>query len=639
MFLVMKIFRNKWFWIIFAVVAVIAVGFLINSQGPEKPTQEYITETVKQTDLVQYVSATASIIADPDIDLKFQTPGKIEKINIKEGQTVTKNQVLAELESSSLQIQVNSAQAALDLAVANLNLQKAGAKDADIKVSELSVESQQVALNTSKQNLENTKILADQSIDTTKISLDTAQLSYEAAETAFNNAQTDLQNTANLNQQAVDDAYANAKTGINTQLVTVASAMTTADSVLGIENVETNDSFEDYLGVREQQSLINSKIYYENTKNLYNQTLEELNNLSENYNNYEVRLLIDKAQIAINNAILLIDETRSVLDKSVYFSALDTYRASVDTAKSNLTAGKTSLLTLEQAVDNALLTQTSNQDSAQSAVDAAKASLDNSRQNLNTAQNNYNSAIIEWDTKLADAQADVDAKQKAVESAKASLDLKSDGPRAVDLAPYEAQVRQAQATLDAAKNDLEKTKLKSPVDGLIAKVNTEVGENIDTVFVFANVNSKELVLEADIAEADIVKVNVNDPVDITLDAFGDDLIFGGKVASIDPTQTLIEGVTYYQIKIAFTDLDQSLDIKTGMTADVEIKTDERKNVLVVPQRAVLIKDEQKYIRILENNEITEVNVETGLSGSDGLVEIKKNIKPGQEVVTFIKELE
>ena len=74
-----------------------------------------------------------------------------------------------------------------------------------------------------------------------------------------------------------------------------------------------------------------------------------------------------------------------------------------------------------------------------------------------------------------------------------------------------------------------------------------------------------------------------------------------------------------------------------MTANVDIRTDERTDVIAVPRRAVITKDGDKIVRILEGDTIKEISVVTGLRGSDGRIEIISGISEGDKVIVFLEE--
>jgi len=156
-----------------------------------------------------------------------------------------------------------------------------------------------------------------------------------------------------------------------------------------------------------------------------------------------------------------------------------------------------------------------------------------------------------------------------------------------------------------------------------------VGEPVISI-----ISQEPFQIEVDISEIDIGKVDIGDSVEITLDAFPD-YKFLGKVIDIDPAETIIQRVVYYKITVGFEEPDER--IKSGMTANIDIITDSRENVLIIPQRAVLIKNGEKIVRILEGEEIKELQVKTGIQGGQGEIEILSGIKEGDKVITFIKK--
>jgi multidrug efflux pump subunit AcrA (membrane-fusion protein) len=75
-----------------------------------------------------------------------------------------------------------------------------------------------------------------------------------------------------------------------------------------------------------------------------------------------------------------------------------------------------------------------------------------------------------------------------------------------------------------------------------------------------------------------------------------------------------------------------------MTANLDIKTNERKNVLTVPTRAILTEDSSRLVRIVnpDNKTYKNVPIKVGLKGSDGMSEIISGLNIGDRVVTYIR---
>ena len=139
-------------------------------------------------------------------------------------------------------------------------------------------------------------------------------------------------------------------------------------------------------------------------------------------------------------------------------------------------------------------------------------------------------------------------------------------------------------------------------------------------------------VEANVPEADIAKIKVGEAGTVTLDTYGNDIIFNIKVSSIEPAETVVEGVATYKTKFQFLKNDDR--VKSGMTANITVFTDKRENVLTIPQRAVTSQNGEKFVFVDKGNDISEKRViETGLRGVDGNVEILKGLEENESVVT------
>jgi len=138
-------------------------------------------------------------------------------------------------------------------------------------------------------------------------------------------------------------------------------------------------------------------------------------------------------------------------------------------------------------------------------------------------------------------------------------------------------------------------------------------------------------IKANIPEADIAKVKVGDKANVTLDAYEDDVFFPSTVTFIDPAETIIENVSAYKTTFQFDKKDKR--IKSGMTANIDIMTNSRKNVLAVSYRALRTGGGNNVEVLNDNNEIEIKKVKVGMRSSDGRVEIISGLKEGDRVIT------
>ena len=124
---------------------------------------------------------------------------------------------------------------------------------------------------------------------------------------------------------------------------------------------------------------------------------------------------------------------------------------------------------------------------------------------------------------------------------------------------------------------------------------------------------------------------MGDPANVTLDAYGPDVIFSSKVVSIDPAETIRDGVSTYKTILQFNDNDER--VKPGMTANIVVTTEKKEDVVSVPQGAVISRDGKKYLKIQEGKNIFEREVQTGIVSSLGDIEIISGLSEGEVVVT------
>lgn len=237
---------------------------------------------------------------------------------------------------------------------------------------------------------------------------------------------------------------------------------------------------------------------------------------------------------------------------------------------------------------------------------------------------------------VASAEAAVNDASNALAVAEAELKLKEAGYTPEQITQQEASVRQAEARADVVRTQIDNTELKSPIAGVVTKQSAKVGEIVSVnTPVVSLISDAQFEIEANVPEADIARVKVGDGAEVTLDAYGNDIFFKAAVSEVDPAEIVIEGVPTYKVTLQFADKDDR--VKSGMTANVDIETDKRMGVIVVPQRAIFVQNGKKAVRVAgSDGAVRETEVETGLRGSDGNIEIVKGINEGEKVVTFVR---
>ena len=257
-----------------------------------------------------------------------------------------------------------------------------------------------------------------------------------------------------------------------------------------------------------------------------------------------------------------------------------------------------------------------------------KTSLETHQSNINTALTN----ITNSQQAITLAKLGVKSGGGELQALKDNLALVTAEPRQEDIDLYQAQVSQAEAEVKLIENQIKDSVLRTSVAGQITEIGKREGELVqpllqDVIFTILPVSPYDV--EAEIYEEDVVKVNIDNPVNIYLVAFPEQS-FEGKVISIYPAEKLIEGVVYYKVIIAFEAVPQG--IKPGMTADITIKTAEKDNVLIIPKYAVQKKDNKTIVEVLANGKIQEKEVQIGLEGSNDMAEIISGLNEGEKVI-------
>jgi HlyD family secretion protein len=184
----------------------------------------------------------------------------------------------------------------------------------------------------------------------------------------------------------------------------------------------------------------------------------------------------------------------------------------------------------------------------------------------------------------------------------------------------ETRYRQAKANYDAAMEKYriveesgvpiaiasagtaQRLNVTSPMNGVVIRRPVELGDtvmsgvssfNAGTVLMtVADVDT--MIIKAGINEVDIGKVRLNQPVKLSLDAYPK-VKFAGKIQRIAPAARLEEKVKVFDVEIAID--RQGTELRTGMTANIDIVGEKRAKVLTVPVEAIFKKDETEVVYV------------------------------------------
>jgi HlyD family secretion protein len=277
---------------------------------------------------------------------------------------------------------------------------------------------------------------------------------------------------------------------------------------------------------------------------------------------------------------------------------------------------------------------------SQSQLDSARASLEQAQGDFSRTNENYRAGIV--------ADADLQHAQAALDTARAAY------------ATAEHQIEQSRAVLNASRDDLSKTTVRSPIDGIITALRIKAGEvtvvgtmnNPGTqLMTISDMTTVQAVLMVD--ETDTPSIALGQKAVLTLDSYPD-RNFDGVVTEVGSSPIakddvelagLITTSDAINFKVRVKLVDPPLSIRPGFSVTADIITGTRSKVPAIPLAAVVIRDSPTGDRDATGRLKTEqgvytvaggkarfVPIKTGLSG-ELQIEVTEGLEPGAEVVT------
>ena len=333
------------------------------------------------------------------------------------------------------------------------------------------------------------------------------------------------------------------------------------------------------------------------------------------------------------------------IDPDTYESTVERGRASVNSAKANKAASATQI------------------ESSKAQIQQIQAQLTNAKtvhdRNVKLLSEGVISQV-EFDQSLSALQglvANMRSAEATLESAKKN----------VEGASY--SVQSAEATLREMRTSLSRTIIKSPTNGIVSSLSVEQGERVVGTIQMAGTemmriaNLSAMEVQVDVSENDILRVSLNDKVDIEVDAYLDRK-FSGYVTEIANSASNIGGaaslntdqVTNFVVKVrvdskSYKDLlgpNKRYPFRPGMSASVDIRTETMDNVLAIPIQAVTVREKEddkdnknkkaaddeleEVVFVMEADTVRMVNVTTGIQ-DDEYILVTSGLEKGEVIIT------
>ena len=328
----------------------------------------------------------------------------------------------------------------------------------------------------------------------------------------------------------------------------------------------------------------------------------------------------------------------------------DTYESAVSRGQAALNDARAQKAVFEANVQNSIAQK-----------EQIQVQLENARKIHERNQKLFDDGVI--------SEADYEATRSAYEQLKSNLRSAeasiASARKSVEGAEY--RIKSAEASLEELKTSLSRTTIESPIEGVVSKLSVEEGERVvgtmqmtgTEIMRVANLSSMEVQVE--VSENDILRVEEGDEVEIEVDAFLDrefrgivtEIANSASGTGIGNTVVLTsDQVTNFVVKIridpaSYADLLEKgarsrFPFRPGMTATVDILTDQAEEVLSIPIQAVTTRemdedddDNEDFIEVVfvtAGDTVGMVEVSTGIQDDDH-IEIKSGLNLGDQVVT------
>lgn len=281
---------------------------------------------------------------------------------------------------------------------------------------------------------------------------------------------------------------------------------------------------------------------------------------------------------------------------------------------------------------------------AEAQVDSAQAAYDNvgnlpkddpvralARTNLASARQARDSALrnLNWytgtpsDIEQAMLQGNLAVAQADLEEAQREYDRLSDGPDPDDVAAAEARVAAAQATLENAW-------ISAPFAGTITRVDVKPGDQAapgSTAFELADL--KRLLVDVDVSEVDINRIQVGQPATLSFDAILD-RTYTGHVIEVGLVGASVQGVVNFRVAVELDDADAL--VRPGLTAAVNLVVEQIEAALLVPNRAVRVRDGERVVYIVRENLPQAIPIRLGVSSETDSQVLEGDLQEGDLIV-------
>ena len=205
------------------------------------------------------------------------------------------------------------------------------------------------------------------------------------------------------------------------------------------------------------------------------------------------------------------------------------------------------------------------------------------------------------------------------------------------IAQSQGQLAQDRATLKQLEEQLSYTDIESPIDGIVLSRDVEIGDAIlvlgsSATLVMTLGDTSQVYVKGKVDESDIGKVYLGQPARIKVESFKDKT-FNGVVTKISPMGVEKDNVTTFEVRVSIN--NPGGELKAEMTANAEVILEEHKNVLQIPEGAIIYdKDKKASVEVPDSSAKDgkkKMAVNIGISNG-AKTELLSGLKEGDQVV-------
>ncbi len=602
----------------------VASNWWWNSNG------NYESIPVVRRTLLQEVRVSGTVVAADKASLAFERNGKITSIAVQEGQEVQKGDSLIILDSTQVLAELAQAQARLQSEIAQSGQLTAGIENQEALLDELKKGTRQEEINISKDEVELKKQQLKDNKELLQEEKEVSQSKLQQAEKKLSDARNKLSTLINENETELANLYDDIGNLMNSTYAIANGAIRNKTSdVFRSNTYNVHEVVFDSFDQTFENLIENQRAQAINALNTWKTLNETLNNT--NHENLIAALQSALKATEIMRTFLL--NTSSYVNNPNLENENNIFsiKTQINEAKDNINQVREDLKDLQQSISNKIAQDQNSISTAEELVNAAISNLElvkkTNQQSIKTAESNVNTT------------------QQSAQKAESELQLKAVGSREESITAQEARVKEEKARLNVQyariqearaevqrlQAELDKTTMKAPINGIVTSIEVEAGEIVSSNEVILSLISPERYeIEANIPEINIAKIRTQQQAEITLDAYGEEK-FPATVQQINPAETIVEGVTNYEITLQFDQQDER--ILSGMTANIRIITDKRVDELSLPNYS--IEREGDLFFVLKNrgkNDPIRIPVESSFASTDGYRSIDNGLEEGDEVL-------